>query len=129
VFTRTQWYVVPLVWGPIALYLGLRSVIQFTLGGAHALPAFTAEPRLPLDVLAAAPSSAIAKTTLCFLLGNLVWTLIEYGMHRFLFHIDELLPDRPFFLMLHFLLHGIHHYLPMDRCVVAWHCQSQARPG
>ncbi|GAA6009777.1 hypothetical protein JCM10207_004192 [Rhodosporidiobolus poonsookiae] len=22
---------------------------------------------------------------------------------------------RPFFLMLHFLLHGIHHYIPMDR--------------
>jgi len=43
--------------------------------------------------------------------------MLEYALHRFLFHIDELLPDRPFFLMIHFLLHGIHHYLPMDRCV------------
>lgn len=36
-------------------------------------------------------------------------------MHRFLFHIDEYLPDKPAFLTLHFLMHGIHHYLPMDR--------------
>jgi len=36
-------------------------------------------------------------------------------MHRFVFHVEEILPDKPFFLMLHFLLHGIHHYVPMDR--------------
>ncbi|POW18819.1 hypothetical protein PSHT_05408 [Puccinia striiformis] len=30
-------------------------------------------------------------------------------------HIDDVLPDKPFFLLLHFLLHGVHHYLPMDR--------------
>jgi len=28
--TRTQWYVVPLVWGPIATFLGVLSVLQFT---------------------------------------------------------------------------------------------------
>ena len=44
--------------------------------------------------------------------------MLEYGLHRFLFHIDEWLPDRPLFLTLHFLLHGIHHYLPMDRFVL-----------
>jgi 4-hydroxysphinganine ceramide fatty acyl 2-hydroxylase len=35
------------------------------------------------------------------------------------------MPDRPFFLMLHFLLHGIHHYLPMDRYVVPTHRHLQ----
>lgn len=104
----------PLIWVPITAYLGLRAVLQFTLGP---LPAFTVEPRLPLAALAHVPASALGKTAACFFLGNLVWTLLEYGMHRFLFHIDEVLPDRPVFLMLHFLLHGIHHYLPMDRCV------------
>ncbi|KAF8648173.1 hypothetical protein AX16_006369 [Volvariella volvacea WC 439] len=63
------------------------------------------------------PSSSVVKAFLSFLLGNAIWTLIEYGMHRFLFHIDDWLPDRPVFLTLHFLLHGIHHYLPMDRSV------------
>lgn len=60
------------------------------------------------------PASAFAKTGACFLVGNVIWTLLEYTLHRFLFHIDGVLPDKPFFLMLHFLLHGIHHYLPMD---------------
>ena len=36
-------------------------------------------------------------------------------MHRFLFHLDDFLPDHPYALTLHFLLHGIHHYVPMDR--------------
>jgi 4-hydroxysphinganine ceramide fatty acyl 2-hydroxylase len=112
VFTRTKWFVVPLFWGPITAYLGLRSVLQFAHGP---LPAFSVEPRLPLGVLPAVTSAALAKFTLSFLLGNVIWTLLEYGLHRFLFHIDEVLPDKPFFLMLHFLLHGIHHYLPMDR--------------
>lgn len=52
---------------------------------------------------------------LCFFFGNFFWTVLEYGMHRFLFHIDDILPDHPVFLTLHFLLHGIHHYMPMDR--------------
>ncbi|KAJ5450379.1 Ceramide very long chain fatty acid hydroxylase SCS7 [Penicillium daleae] len=47
--------------------------------------------------------------------GVCLWTLIEYLMHRFLFHVDNWLPDNRVGLSLHFLLHGIHHYLPMDR--------------
>lgn len=39
--------------------------------------------------------------------------ILEYTMHRFLFHIDEHLPDHPAALTLHFLLHGIHHYIPV----------------
>jgi 4-hydroxysphinganine ceramide fatty acyl 2-hydroxylase len=112
VFTRTKWFVVPIVWTPIAIYLALRSIVQFS--GVY-LPPVTVDPRLPLSVLMSPRYDAIAKMTGSFMLGNFFWTLIEYGMHRFLFHIDELLPDRPFFLMLHFLLHGIHHYVPMDR--------------
>ncbi|KPI34314.1 uncharacterized protein AB675_8985, partial [Cyphellophora attinorum] len=44
-----------------------------------------------------------------------LWTLVEYLLHRFLFHVDEYMPDHPLALTAHFLLHGIHHYLPMDR--------------
>ncbi|KAH7345588.1 fatty acid-2 hydroxylase [Rhizoctonia solani] len=129
VFTRTVWYVVPIVWLPIASALFVRSAMQFSAPGA--IPSLTTTAK---SLLAGANSTytpgyaginagtgvaitnaALAKTAVCFLLGNAIWTIIEYGMHRFLFHIDDLLPDRPFFLMLHFLLHGIHHYLPMDR--------------
>jgi len=51
----------------------------------------------------------------CWGLGSFIWTLVEYGMHRFLFHIDQWLPDNRWFLTAHFLLHGVHHYLPTDR--------------
>jgi 4-hydroxysphinganine ceramide fatty acyl 2-hydroxylase len=76
------------------------------------------QPLAPLFALHHITSDAVMKTGICFLIGNIIWTLLEYGMHRFLFHIDELLPDRPAFLTLHFLLHGIHHYLPMDKYVL-----------
>ncbi|KAF8325775.1 oxidoreductase [Cantharellus anzutake] len=107
-FTRTEWYVVPIFWLPIATAIFFRSALQF---------AQLAEPSI-LDTrilsVASIPSSAYLKTLTCFLTGNVIWTVLEYTLHRFLFHIDKFLPDRPFFLMLHFLLHGIHHYLPMD---------------
>ncbi|MBW0562908.1 hypothetical protein O181_102623 [Austropuccinia psidii MF-1] len=95
-FTRTSWYVVPLIWLPITVALFARSLQQH------------------LD-LGQTLSIAWSKSLLCFFVGNLIWTLLEYSLHRFLFHIDDFLPDRPFFLLLHFLLHGVHHYLPMDR--------------
>ncbi|KAF9482708.1 oxidoreductase [Pholiota conissans] len=110
-FTRTEWWVVPIVWGPITAYLFLRSLFQFT----GPLPSFFENPYLPLSSLPLIPTASIAKVTLCFLLGNVIWTLLEYLLHRFLFHIDYYLPDTPAFLTLHFLMHGIHHYLPMDR--------------
>lgn len=69
----------------------------------------------PLPKLPSPTFVALMKVVPCFLLGNLVWTILEYGMHRFLFHLDDHLPDKNWALMLHFLLHGVHHYLPMDR--------------
>lgn len=116
VFTKTAWYVIPTIWLPIAAYLYLRSSAQFTLGN-NALPAFYLDPTAPLRLLVknGLPLSTFAKTGACFLFGNLVWTFLEYTLHRFLFHLDYYLPDHYAALTLHFLLHGIHHYLPMDR--------------
>jgi dihydroceramide fatty acyl 2-hydroxylase len=44
-------------------------------------------------------------------LGYLIWTLIEYFGHRFLFHYE--FPGR-FGGRLHFLIHGVHHVHPDD---------------
>lgn len=52
-----------------------------------------------------------------WIVGVFLWTLVEYVLHRFLFHVDKWLPDKPIFLTAHFLLHGVHHYLPTDRQV------------
>lgn len=82
----TPWWLVPTLWLPPNLYL-------FYLGwqANHWLIAL-----------------------LFWAMGLFVWTFVEYCLHRFLFHLDQYLPDHPAFLTLHFLLHGIHHYLPMD---------------
>jgi len=106
------WYVVPILWGPIALYLYLRSVLQFD---GVLLPSFTSQPMLPFQALGSAATESYMKSLLCFFFGNAIWTILEYLFHRFVFHIDGLLPDRPVFLLLHFMMHGVHHYLPMDR--------------
>ena len=118
-FTRTEWWVVPVFWGPIAIYLFIRSLVQFSLPSSpySSLPLFTSDPSAPLTHLSDVTLEGLGKTLACFFTGNLIWTFLEYLLHRFLFHLDAVLPDAPWALTLHFLLHGIHHYLPMDRCV------------
>ncbi|EPS25591.1 hypothetical protein PDE_00525 [Penicillium oxalicum 114-2] len=86
--TKTAWYVVPLVWLPLIFY----GTVIASRGLGDPIPA------------------------VAYWVGGLcIWTLVEYVLHRFLFHLDEWLPDNRVGLTLHFLLHGIHHYLPMDR--------------
>lgn len=117
VLTRTAWYVVPIFWLPIAAYLFLLSAVQWTYSAPYARSFFpyTSPPTFSVEALLNVPGISFIWTSMCFLLGNAIWTIIEYMVHRFLFHVDKLLPDRPVFLMLHFLTHGVHHYLPMDR--------------
>lgn len=86
--SKTAWYVVPTIWLPCVAYgtmVGMTGMPNVSVGVAY------------------------------WMLGLFLWSLIEYIMHRFLFHIDTLLPDNRVGITLHFLLHGIHHYLPMDK--------------
>ncbi|KAI8376015.1 uncharacterized protein BYT42DRAFT_573106 [Radiomyces spectabilis] len=85
--TKTVWYMIPTIWLP---YVGYQLYQSFTYHHPIA-------------------------TTLFFVFGIMIWTLLEYGLHRFLFHLDDLLPDHQLAFLLHFALHGFHHYLPMDR--------------
>ncbi|MCJ1327837.1 fatty acid alpha-hydroxylase [Thelotrema lepadinum] len=84
----TPWWAIPLVWMPPVAYL--TATAYSNIGSAF-------------------------ETALYWFTGLAVWTIIEYGLHRFLFHADKYLPDNRVGLTLHFLLHGIHHYLPMDK--------------
>ncbi|KAJ5948145.1 hypothetical protein N7466_001160 [Penicillium verhagenii] len=86
--SKTAWYVVPIIWLPPVAYgtmIGTAGLGDPVAGAAY------------------------------WFGGVFLWSLIEYLMHRFLFHIDNWLPDNRVGLTLHFLLHGIHHYLPMDK--------------
>lgn len=86
--SKTAWYVVPIVWLPPVAY------------GTY---------------VARAGLSSTMEEVAYWLFGLFLWTLVEYILHRFLFHLDKYLPDNRAALTMHFLLHGIHHYLPMDK--------------
>ena len=57
--------------------------------------------------------SAVALAGL-FVLGILGWTLLEYLLHRFLFHFEPH-PGKEWQRDASFLIHGIHHDYPYDR--------------
>src|SRR5204862_4416192 len=46
-----------------------------------------------------------------FLLGVLRWTLIEYLIHRYVFHYE---PKTRVGKRLHYVIHGVHHDYPND---------------
>jgi len=46
-----------------------------------------------------------------FLFGMLIWTFLEYLLHRFVFHMDTSTGGWNF---IHFMAHGIHHLCPTD---------------
>jgi len=46
-----------------------------------------------------------------FLFGVLIWTLLEYIIHRYVFHYE---PKSHFGKQLHFIVHGVHHDYPND---------------
>ncbi len=46
-----------------------------------------------------------------FLIGALIWTLLEYIIHRYAFHYE---PRTRLGKQLHFIAHGVHHDYPND---------------
>mmetsp|Transcript_30166 Transcript_30166/g.58944 ORF Transcript_30166/g.58944 Transcript_30166/m.58944 type:complete len:371 (+) Transcript_30166:229-1341(+) len=86
-FSRTPWYIVPIVWFPVVLgFCHYSTTIGLT------------------------PGEAIGG----WVAGVFAWTLIEYVLHRFVFHLDEAVQFSYWSITLHFLLHGVHHKLPQD---------------
>lgn len=53
-----------------------------------------------------------SRTALLFFAGMLFWTLFEYVMHRFIFH---LIPHGERGKKISYVLHGNHHHYPRDR--------------
>mmetsp|Transcript_32019 Transcript_32019/g.38766 ORF Transcript_32019/g.38766 Transcript_32019/m.38766 type:complete len:376 (-) Transcript_32019:516-1643(-) len=83
--SRTVWYAVPCIWVPLALASFYKGWTEHD------------------------PSAFIIATRL--VLGFLCWELLEYTLHRFLFHA---VPSTYWSITAHFLLHGCHHKRPMD---------------
>lgn len=54
--------------------------------------------------------SFLAVTGL-FIAGILIWTLLEYVIHRYFFHYE---PKSRWGRQFHFMVHGVHHDYPQD---------------
>lgn len=92
-FSKSPWWVVPSVWVPVILYVLYMSVS----GGPSVLPWIPKTPRLTFVEVFCYASA-----------GILLWTLIEYSLHRFIFHATPPSSSR-FLVIMHFMLHGQHH--------------------
>ena len=82
VFTKTPWWVVPLFWVPLSLSVMTTGVNE----------------------LGASPWAVVA--------GIAVWPVLEYIMHRWVFHA---IPGNRVTRMLLYAMHGMHHAFPGDR--------------
>ena len=79
-FSRTPWWSVPLIWGPVVLSFFAYGMV------AHGV----------------AWHFAVVQA----LFGVFVWSFSEYWLHRTVFHWE---PDNAFGRRFHFIIHGCHH--------------------
>lgn len=56
-------------------------------------------------------NTSVMMTLLFFVVGVFLWTILEYTLHRFVFHYQ---PKTEWGKYIHFLSHGIHHDYPKD---------------
>ena len=54
---------------------------------------------------------SVSSVARLFVLGVAIWTLLEYIIHRYLFHYE---PSSRIGKQLHFVVHGVHHDYPND---------------
>jgi hypothetical protein len=88
-FSRTPWWLVPLVWVPqvYAELAFVKSAYDLSLSFVLSMTMF----------------------------GIFTWTFLEYVLHRFLFHIAESMVCGKWTIVMHYLLHGVHHHMPTDK--------------
>jgi 4-hydroxysphinganine ceramide fatty acyl 2-hydroxylase len=55
--------------------------------------------------------ASITFTLLLFLCGFTLWTLVEYLLHRYIFHF---ITDSAIVQRFHYTVHGVHHEYPLD---------------
>ncbi|KAM4614330.1 fatty acid 2-hydroxylase [Discoglossus pictus] len=102
--SKTAWYIVLAVWVPVVVYLSWYCLKELSGGDIRLFSSFTKDYSVPVPMICFFP---------LFLIGMLVWSLMEYGIHRFVFHMNP--PASNYLLItLHFMLHGQHHKSPFD---------------
>mmetsp|Transcript_29712 Transcript_29712/g.76791 ORF Transcript_29712/g.76791 Transcript_29712/m.76791 type:complete len:252 (+) Transcript_29712:262-1017(+) len=90
---RVPWWLVPLIWVPL------------TTGFAGAGLAYLGTHR-------------VVEWLTLIVTGLLNWSLLEYSIHRFIFHCKA---ESEWFIKIHFLHHGAHHKFPLDKGNLVMH--------
>jgi len=105
-FSKTPWYMIPVVWLPVIMALSFFSLNQLYVSVSDGMMAPDADYfyKIMLTFLSFA---------LCFGFGFPFWTLVEYLLHRYLFHLEPK-DDSPLLITFHFFIHGQHHKVPFD---------------
>jgi dihydroceramide fatty acyl 2-hydroxylase len=70
----------------------------------------------PIVIAILATETWSARSVVLLVIGALVWSLVEYAMHRFLFHARATSENARAVLL---LVHGHHHVWPDDRWRIA----------
>uniref|UniRef100_A0A670YIQ7 Fatty acid 2-hydroxylase n=1 Tax=Pseudonaja textilis TaxID=8673 RepID=A0A670YIQ7_PSETE len=103
-FSRTTWYIVCIFWLPVVFFLGWHCYTTLAQGKTQLFSSFTSAYAIPVHKNC---------FPLLFVLGIFIWSLLEYLIHRFIFHMNP--PASNYYLItLHFLMHGQHHKSPFD---------------
>ncbi|KAI0229103.1 Fatty acid 2-hydroxylase [Lamellibrachia satsuma] len=98
-----SWKAIPAFWLPIICMMLYQSYITFRDVGS--------EKWLPW-IFGGVPITR-QETPLLFVCGIFTWTLFEYAIHRWMFHLKPPASSR-LLIVMHFLFHGQHHKTPMD---------------
>jgi len=83
-FFRWRWWAAPVIFAPLALLI------------------------LSMGFISQASIMLVCAT---FVVGVFFWTLFEYLMHRFMFHVLAQISGLSHF---HYVIHGMHHEYPLD---------------
>lgn len=95
--SRTNWWLVPSTWIPITSLL-LYAAYVTPIAGESTLPLF--------------------NILLCVFWGVISWTMLEFILHRWMFHVEHWMDigffSSSWFIQVHFVMHGVHHLFPSD---------------
>ncbi|XP_037945116.1 dihydroceramide fatty acyl 2-hydroxylase FAH2 [Teleopsis dalmanni] len=91
--TKTPWWVVPTFWIPVIVKCILNEF---------------------LDAMNAANIEKLIYLIGYFIVGILFWTLLEYALHRWVFHMKINSNTNIWLCTFHFMIHGLHHKVPFD---------------
>lgn len=104
-FTRNKWWYIPIAWSPMMLYFFIVGITS-DYGSDRSFM----DPYIKIS----SPDFSLLALSLVVMFGVFLWTLSEYMLHRYLFHLPEGLMLHPVIRWFHFMIHGIHHLIPMD---------------